>query len=186
MDLVKKGEAKLVDTLWGRSPLNEMGKIEAIVEKIYPTEYEPPELPQFVVGGVAGKNEGGSAQATVEVKGDLYTGATPTAFDTRNIGTTLEFEAAVSEENPGKIGLSIFLQASKFLQNDHFVVEGQEDDARGTANITMPRFSIISQEFVATVTAGNHSLLGIFKDGGDMTETKRVVILMHVEMIAKE
>jgi len=186
IDMVKSGEATLVDTLWGRSPLIEMGKVEAIVEKIYPTEYEAPELPQFVVGGVTGKEESGSAQANVEVKGDLYTGATPCAFDTRNIGTTFEFEAAVSGDHPGKIGLSIFLQISKFLQEDRFVVEGQEADARGTANIVMPRFSNISQEFVATVTAGNHSLLGIYKDGADMTENMRVVILMHVEMIAKE
>lgn len=186
MERVLQGDAKLQETLWGRSPLNEVGKIEAVVEKIYATEYEPAELPQFVVAGAGEKKEGEPAQATVEVESDLYTGATPTAFETRNVGTTLEFEAAESAEQPGKIGLSIFLQVSKFLQNDHFMNEGYEKEARGIANIVMPRFSTISQEFVATVKPGNHSLLGIFKDGGDESEMKRVIVLMHMEMIAKE
>ena len=117
MELVKKKEARLQETLWGRSPLNKVGKIEAIVEKIYPTEYDPPELPN-VVGGTSDDQEGVSASAAdVKVPGDLYTGATPTAFETRNIGTNFEFEAAESVEHPGKIGLALYLEVSRFLQN---------------------------------------------------------------------
>jgi general secretion pathway protein D len=49
-------------------------KVEIIREFIYPTEYEPPEVPQNV--GV-----GGSSPTTP---------ATPTAFEKRNVGVTLE------------------------------------------------------------------------------------------------
>lgn len=187
IEMVKDGDAKLMETLWGRSPLNEVSKVEAVVEKIYPTEYEPPELPQFVTGGIGEKKEkGASTTTTVQVKGDLYTSAAPTTFDTRNVGTTFEFEAAESAEHPGEIGISIYLQLTQFLQYDQFLAEGFEKEARGTSNIVMPRFSNITKEFVATVKPGHHSLLGVFKSGKDETEPKQVVILMHVEMIAKE
>ena len=127
-----------------------------------------------------------TSQVTLTLKDELYTSASPTSFDTRNVGTFFEFEAAESVDQPGKLGVSIYLSVVKFLQNDHFLAQDFEENARGTANIIMPRFSNITQEFVATVVPGNHSLIGVFKDGGDETESKRVVVMMRVEMIAKE
>lgn len=185
MALVKKGDAELKETLWGRGPLNEVTKISAGEEKIYATEYEPPELPTSV-GAVPGKKEGGgSAEVQLEIKGDIYTSATPTAFDTRIIGTELEFEAADSKEQPGKLGLSVYLNVVRFLENDSFLAEGHEEEARGVANIVMPRFSSVEKEFLATVKPGNHALLGVFKEDGE-PDAKRVLVLMYVEVIAKE
>lgn len=185
-ELIKKGDAKLQETLWGRSPLNEASTIEAIVEKIYPTEYEPPQLPSFVAGTPDDKTNGGSAQVIIEMKGDLYTSATPLAFDTKNTGITLEFEAAKSADQPEEIALAIDFIAIKFVQYDHYSVEGNEDDARGVSNIVMPRFSVMKQNFLVNVTPGNHSLLGMFKDGADESDLKRIIVLLHVDLIAKE
>lgn len=69
--------------------------IEIIREFIYPTEYEPPELPNQVgnnnnVGGVGGG--GGGA-------GFPVTPATPSAFDTKNTGVTLEVEANIDSND---------------------------------------------------------------------------------------
>jgi general secretion pathway protein D len=72
--------------------------IEIIREFIYPTEYEPPELPQSVgvtggtsgIGGVAGTSTNGSFPVTP---------ATPTAFETRNTGVTLEIEPTIGEND---------------------------------------------------------------------------------------
>ena len=52
-------------------------------EMIYPTEYEPPELPNTV----------GLSQGVMPV-----TPATPTAFETRLVGVELEVEATISED----------------------------------------------------------------------------------------
>jgi len=66
--------------------------IEIIREFIYPTEYEPPELPNNVGQGgnvslgLGGGGGGGSFPVTP---------ATPTAFETRNTGVTLEIEPTV-------------------------------------------------------------------------------------------
>ncbi|MEN9974323.1 MAG: hypothetical protein RLZZ282_329, partial [Verrucomicrobiota bacterium] len=74
--------------------------IEIIREFIYPTEYEPPELPQSVGvtgsvngGGIAGTS-GGSSNGSFPV-----TPATPSAWATRNTGVTLEVEPTIGENN---------------------------------------------------------------------------------------
>ena len=73
--------------------------IEIIREFIYPTEYEPPELPNsvgqqgggfFGGGGITGGGGGGSFPVTP---------ATPTAFETRNTGVTLEIEPTIGEND---------------------------------------------------------------------------------------
>lgn len=71
-------------------------KIEVIQELIYPTEYEPPELPNTVGGDQF-------VDATGQVVGQdtpltPITPAMPTAFEPRNVGTTLEVNPVVSAD----------------------------------------------------------------------------------------
>lgn len=74
----------------------EKATIEVIREFIYPTEYEPPELPNSVgaTGAGGGGGIGGGGVQTFPV-----TPATPTAFETRNTGVTLEIEPTIGENN---------------------------------------------------------------------------------------
>lgn len=69
--------------------------IEIIREFIYPTEYEPPELPTQVgsdtISGGGGLGGG--------VSSFPVTPATPTAFETRNTGVTLEIEPTIGEND---------------------------------------------------------------------------------------
>lgn len=62
-------------------------KIEIIREFIYPTEYEPPELPNEVGTNGGFTNGGGGGGGLFPV-----TPATPTTFETKNTGVTLEIE----------------------------------------------------------------------------------------------
>ena len=75
--------------------------IEIIREFIYPTEYEPPEIPQTMGtngnnngGGIGGIGGGGNSNGSFPV-----TPATPTAFETRNTGVTLEIEPTIGEND---------------------------------------------------------------------------------------
>ncbi|MFK7851236.1 MAG: Amuc_1098 family type IV pilus outer membrane protein [Akkermansiaceae bacterium] len=71
--------------------------IEVIREFIYPTEYEPPELPNSVgVGGVGGGLGGVGGGSTTSFP---VTPATPTAFETKNTGVTLEIEPTIGEND---------------------------------------------------------------------------------------
>lgn len=64
--------------------------IEVIREFIYPTEYEPPQLPD--AGPVApGQVAGGG--------GNIVAPATPTSWETRNTGVTLEIEPTIGDND---------------------------------------------------------------------------------------
>jgi len=69
--------------------------IEIVREFIYPTEYEPPELPNSV-----GQSSGLSLTGAGSTGGSFpVTPATPTAFETRNTGVTLEIEPTIGEND---------------------------------------------------------------------------------------
>ena len=67
--------------------------IEIIREFRYPTEFNPPQIPQNFGGNSSGGTGGGSTLAVFPV-----TPTTPTAFETRNTGVTLEVEPTVGPD----------------------------------------------------------------------------------------
>ncbi|MEM9284110.1 MAG: Amuc_1098 family type IV pilus outer membrane protein [Verrucomicrobiota bacterium] len=69
-------------------------KIEVIREFIYPTEYDPPEIPNQV--GSQGTLTG--AGFATSSNGFPVTPATPTAFETRNTGVTLEVDPVLGAD----------------------------------------------------------------------------------------
>ena len=71
--------------------------IEVIREFIYPTEYEPPELPQSVGTTSTGGDDAGAGGGGVAIF--PVTPATPTGFETRNTGVTLNIEPTIGENN---------------------------------------------------------------------------------------
>jgi len=72
----------------------EKATIEVIREFIYPTEYEPPEIPQSTAPSSNSSDGGGTQGGIFPV-----TPATPTAFETRNTGVTLEVEPTIGEND---------------------------------------------------------------------------------------
>lgn len=85
-------QKKGVDLLSAPSVLARSGqraKIEVIREFIYPTEYDPPEIPNQVGGGTTLGGGGGG------VSSFPVTPATPAAFETRNTGVTLEVDPVI-------------------------------------------------------------------------------------------
>jgi general secretion pathway protein D len=113
--------------------------IEIIREFIYPTEYEPPELPNSVgqtngttgLGGIGGSG-GGSFPVTP---------ATPTAFDTRNTGVTLEIEPTIGE-NDFVIDLRFVPEIVEF---EGFINYGSPIQSPGTDALGNPVVSIITE-----------------------------------------
>jgi general secretion pathway protein D len=68
--------------------------IEIVREFRYPTEFDPPQIPQNFGGGGASSIGGSTTLAVFPV-----TPTTPTAFETRNTGVTLEVEPTVGSDN---------------------------------------------------------------------------------------
>ncbi len=73
--------------------------IEIIREFIYPTEYEPPEIPTSTGSNLGGGGFLGGGLGGGGVQSFPVTPATPTAFETRNTGVTLEIEPTIGEND---------------------------------------------------------------------------------------
>lgn len=123
--------------------------IEVIREFIYPTEYEPPELPQSI--GSNGNN--GITQGILDPITGLILGggggnssfpvtpATPTAFETKNTGVTLEIEPTIGE-NDFVIDLRFLPEIVEF---EGFINYGSPIQSPGTNSLGQPTTSIITE-----------------------------------------
>jgi general secretion pathway protein D len=68
----------------------------------FPTEFEPPEVPESTGiggGGVGGNVGGGAAGGNVVALNGMVTPATPTGFEKRDLGVLLEVEPQVGADN---------------------------------------------------------------------------------------
>jgi general secretion pathway protein D len=110
--------------------------IEVIREFIYPTEYEPPELPEggggINLGGGGGGGGGG---------GNIATPATPTAFETKNLGVTLEIEPTIGA-NDFVIDLRFIPEIVEF---EGFINYGSPILSTGTDLLGNPVSSVITE-----------------------------------------
>jgi general secretion pathway protein D len=115
--------------------------IEIIREFIYPTEYEPPELPNSV--GQGNGNNGGGLGSIGGGGGGSFpvTPATPTAFDTRNTGVTLEIEPTIGE-NDFVIDLRFVPEIVEF---EGFINYGSPIQSPGTDALGNPVTSVITE-----------------------------------------
>jgi general secretion pathway protein D len=130
-------------------------------ELIYPTEFEPPEIPQDLstevpVGGNVVALYGTSDFAPV-------TPSTPTAFDMRKVGITLEVEPVISEDGR-KVDLTLLPQSTDF---EGFIDYGEDinNPMRGTVlvvqnDILQPVFRTNKLSTGVTIWDGATVVLG--------------------------
>lgn len=94
--LVAAKKATLVATPSVTTISGQKATIESILEHRYPTEFEPPQIPQQI--GVGTTKVTRTTTVTEETTTVPRTSNTPTAFDTRNMGLTLEIEPVATED----------------------------------------------------------------------------------------
>jgi general secretion pathway protein D len=164
-------QKKNVDLVVAPSTTSRSGQqstIEVIREFIYPTEYEPPELPNSIGGGLAidldtGEFFGGS-QSSFPV-----TPATPTSFEMRPVGVLLDVLPTVSEDRH-YIDIALKPSVTDF---DGFVNYGTPITSPGSDSlgnptttvvtpneILMPVFSVMKSETNLTVADGSTLVIG--------------------------
>ncbi len=148
-------------------------RIQRVREFIYPTEYDPPEIPNNI-----GANNIGEF---------FVTPATPTAFEMRELGTIIEVEPTVSANN---LEINVNLLAD-FTDFDGFINYGTPISnpfltllaglfpnilTQASYNITdnrilMPVFSAVKETTNVTVWDGQTIAIGGFH-GQDITQTQ--------------
>lgn len=160
VQMVMRGldQKKGVDVMAQPSTVTRSGqssKIEVIREFIYPTEYEPPEIPQST-----GSNNGGSFPVTP---------ATPTAFEKRDVGITLEVLPVAAENkrsvditlNPSFSDFGGFVNYGSPINTTATNLLGVPETVQLSANlILMPVFNVQKLSTQLTVADGATIVLG--------------------------
>ena len=146
----KNGEAKLVESSYSVAIPSQRNKIESVREHIYPTEYDPPEVPQTLTG-------------PIDPKTVITTPTNPTAYDTRNVGNTFEFECHIID---GFAALHIAPELVTFQGNINW--------SQGIATAQQPLFDVAKTESRLTVRFGGSELFGTFRPAGPPS-SKRVL-----------
>ncbi|MGC6426800.1 MAG: Amuc_1098 family type IV pilus outer membrane protein [Akkermansiaceae bacterium] len=116
----------------------ESATIEIIREFIYPTEYEPPELPNQVGGSFGGGGLGGGLSGGGSFP---VTPATPTTFETRKTGVILEIEPNVGA-NDAVIDLQF---APEIVEFEGFVNYGSPITSPATDALGNPVQIVITE-----------------------------------------
>lgn len=154
IDMMMRGldQSKAADIMVKPSTITRSGEtstIEVIREFIYPTEYEPPEIPQQIGSVLDSLNDGedtsGGGNPIFPV-----TSATPTSFETRKTGITLEVEPVVG---PNKKYIELSLRP-ELVEFEGFVNYGNPISALATDQFGNPSNLSIAQ---------NSILLPVFK-----------------------
>ncbi len=165
-------QKKGVDLVVSPSTVTRSGqqsKIEIIREFIYPTEYEPPELPNTVSTPVEVNVLTGEVRNGVPPLVPI-TPATPTSFETRPVGVVLDVLPTVSADryyvdialNPSVTDFDGFINyGTPITSSAPSTLTGGSSVVEITPNqILMPVFSVMKTETNLTIADGSTLVIG--------------------------
>ncbi len=149
----------------------QIASIEQVRELIYPTEYDPPEIPN---------DTGNNSNSTVSINGVLTQAgssgvfpavpAQPTAFETRKLGKVIEVEPSVSSDNL-TVNLNVTTDFTDFvgfinygvpILNSRFVLPDGSPSVVTPNEILMPVFDAVKETTNVTVWDGQTIAIGGF------------------------
>ena len=170
-EMVAKNDAKVLDTQMLVVRSGQKATTESIHEFIYPTEYEPPSLPGTFTSG-SGKDK------------SLPSSCMPTAFETRNLGSTLEIEPTVGEDHK-IIDLRL---VPELVWHTGDTVWGEGKDAFGIPfKIAMPDIYTMRLNTAIFCITGQYILVGAVspKDAkGEVDLTRKVMVFVKCDVLA--
>ena len=165
--MIARGDATLEASLDLKGEAGRTLVSESVEELRYATEFDPPQLPQDV-----------PKEKIAEVlKNWPVVGITPTTFETRNVGATLELNATVSDDGdwisaevtPQHVRLLRFAKydAGTMPSGEHLSVE-------------QPQFLTLANRLKMHLRAGQRVLVGVHKLPGD--ESKMELFILRVDV----
>lgn len=148
--MIEHGDATLIANLSLRGDAGKRMVAEEVQEIRYPTEFAPPYLPDAVP----------KEHAAEVLKNWPVVSITPTAFETRNVGTTLELETNVSAD--GKwLALQAVPQHVRLLHMAK--IDAGILPSRQHLSVEQPYFSVLKDTLTMHLRAGQRVLVGLHK-----------------------
>ncbi len=173
--LIKAQKAKIIESQMLIARSGEKATSESIYEYIYPTEYEPAELPNEIHI----HNKDGDTKIPSK---EIATGPTPTAFETRNVGSTLEVEPTIGENNHF-VDIRLNPEIVYHVENIKWATW---KDKHGEADIMMPIFYSLRVTTSATVVSGQPCLLAALSpknDQGIADFSRKILVFVRCDII---
>jgi hypothetical protein len=162
--MIDEKTATLVQTAYLTTKYLQRAKTESVDEVIYPTEYDPPEIPQEV-------------HQHTRPEQLVITPANPTAFDVRNVGTTVEIEPIISED--GKtISLELAPEIVKHLGDRS--VSDPETLPDSLKVIKLPAFYVMKLQTILKLAANDYTLAGMFTPPGKTD--RRILLIVRAKL----
>jgi hypothetical protein len=154
LKMVTEKKVEIVSLHATRFDVGTTATMEGVVEDIYPTEYESPEsLPQ----GSPLLRPQDQLSPSEKIQKTALTFASPSAFDTKNLGATLEAVAEEVTAEEGMWDLRFTLTEVSHLKDDSWV--------EGT--VTMPIFKVNSVKGGSRVKEGSWDLWSCQAETGE-------------------
>ena len=175
--LIKDGKASILETMLCTARSGQKAISESVEEYIYPTEYEPAELP----GSINFKDEKDAEAAKVSRR-DFATGPTPTAFETKNLGSTLEIEPTLGADDR-IIDLRFLPEIVYHVGNE---VWAEWKGQHGNSPIQMPKFYKVSVNTSVTLADGIPMLVAAVspKDEQGIPDfTRKLIVFVKAEVL---
>jgi len=173
--LVEKGEARMLETMLCTARSGQKATTEGIREYIYPTEYEPAEIPNTI--RIKESGEQLASDGTL-----VATGPTPTAFETRNLGSMFEIEPTLSDDHR-LVDLRFVPEIVYHVENETW---SEWVDERGDASIRMPVFYVLRINTSVTLVPGQALMIGAISpknDEGKPDMDRKVMIFVRADVL---
>lgn len=170
-DMVAKKEAKVLETQIVVARSGQKATTESVNEYIYPTEYVPPTPPK--------ENE--SSKSAIPIP--FNPGAMPTAFETRNLGSTLEVEPTIDETD--KL-IDLRFVPELIWHSGNTVWQEGKDSAGNPFKYQMPNFFTLRLNTALTCLSGQYSFAAAIspKDSkGEVDMTRKVMVFVKCDIL---
>ncbi len=141
---INDGDAAIIESAVVLARSGQRAKVESIHEFIYPTEFDPPVIPTEV-------------ELHDKAKAPI-TAVSPTAYETRNLGTTLEVDPVIGRDN-STIDLNL---APEMVELEGYTIWPHED-IDPLFKQRMPTFYAMRITTQVTVIDGHYVFLGTLR-----------------------
>lgn len=163
--MLDEEKAELVETAYYISRNGVRSMTESVDEHIYPTEYDPPETPQKI-------------PKDIPLDQIPITPANPTAFDVRNVGTTVETEAVINHAD-STIAISLAPEIVRHV-GDRTIGDPKTLHA-ALAHVYQPDFYVMRLATDLVLQDGDHTLVSLFTPAGK--KDKRVMLIVRAKIL---
>lgn len=171
--LIKDGKATIMETMLCVARGGQKATSESIEEFIYPTEYEP----ASIAAEAPAKEKEPAATSH-----DSAVGPTPTAFSTRNLGSTLEIEANLSED--GRIiDLRLAPEIVYHVGNE---IWAEWKGEHGNSPIQMPTFYTLRFNTAVTLAAGQPMMVAALSpknQAGATDSSRKLMVFVKADVL---